>query len=209
MLAFLLVVGLGLAACGETKTIEKTSSTKTVVTIKQGKTKTVTTQAGGGGGGGGGGTTSSGGFSLSNASLGFAQNVRQAYLDSGGGSRTVTAYSPVKGRSYEIFCRPTGGRVTCSGGTTSGAVISFSSSGGGSGGGGSSSGGNLTWNAQTSAGFAQNVREAYVSGGSGSRTVTAYSPANGREYQIYCSDNGSRVTCSGGTTTGAVISFDS
>lgn len=189
------VAGLG---CGENKTvIEKSTSEKTVYKTSPGggKTTTVLTQAGGGGAGGGGGS----GLNYTGASSGFARAVRDEYLRRGGGDITVTAYSQAKGRSYDIVCVG-GTRVVCQGGTTENAYITFpgSASGGG--------GGSLRYTG-ASAGFAEAVRDEYVRRGGGDITVTAYSEAKGRSYDIVCT-GGARVVCEGGTTENAYITFD-
>ena len=79
------------------------------------------------------------------------------------------------------------------------------SSVGGGGASGSGSGG-LSYTG-ASPGFAQNVRDEYVRRGGGDITVTAYSAANGRNYDIVCV-RGARVVCQGGTTKNAYITFD-
>jgi serine/threonine protein kinase len=72
------------------------------------------------------GTTSCGGdLSVGPVtSCGFAQNVEQAYDQTSGGNRPVTAFSPATGVSYTIDC--TGGSPhACTGGTTKGGSLYF------------------------------------------------------------------------------------
>jgi hypothetical protein len=59
-----------------------------------------------------------------NTSCGFAQNVEQAYFQTGGGSQAVSAYSPATGLTYTIDCT---GDVphACTGGTTHDASVYF------------------------------------------------------------------------------------
>jgi len=61
----------------------------------------------------------------------------------------------------------------------------------------SSCGGGVFVGANTSCPFAQNVRDAYSRTGGGYVTVTAYSPATGRSFDMYCS-GGSPHVCTGG-----------
>jgi hypothetical protein len=57
-------------------------------------------------------------------SCGFAQNVEQAYDQTKGGNRAVTAFSPATGVSCKIDC--TGGSPhACTGGTTNGGSLYF------------------------------------------------------------------------------------
>jgi phage tail tape-measure protein len=49
-----------------------------------------------------------------NTSCLFARNVVQAYYESGGGSTTVIAYSPVTDRSYSMYCQA-GAQIVCAG----------------------------------------------------------------------------------------------
>jgi hypothetical protein len=52
-----------------------------------------------------------------NTSCAFAINVQQAYLDNiGVGSGYVSAYSPVTGQLYQIYCQDNGGTVVATGG---------------------------------------------------------------------------------------------
>ena len=75
--------------------------------------------------------------------------------------------------------------------------------------GGGASGGGAAGLSYTgaSSGFAQAVRDEYVRRGGGDITVTAYSQAKGRSYDIVCTA-GARVVCQGGTTENAYITFD-
>jgi hypothetical protein len=60
-----------------------------------------------------------------------------------------------------------------------------------------SCGGDLFVGANTSCPFARNVRDAYASSGGGNTNVTAFSPATGRSYVMYCT-GGSPHVCTGG-----------
>jgi Glucodextranase, domain B len=65
-------------------------------------------------------------------------------------------------------------------------------------------GGGLTVGPNTSCPFAQNVRDAYESSGSG--VLDVYSPTTGQTYRMYCT-SGSPVVCTGGN--GASVYFTS
>lgn len=195
----LLGAALVLGACSESKTVIRETS-KTVTTVKNGTT-TTTTQAAGGRKS----STSQdpGGLSYTGASPGFARAVQAEYWRSGGGDITVTAYSEANGRSYDILCTAAA-RVVCTGGTTRSAYITFPNDASASS--TNASGANLSYRGASS-GFAQAVRDEWVRRGGGDITVTAYSEANGRSYDIVCT-TGRRVVCTGGTTKSAYITFD-
>jgi len=62
-----------------------------------------------------GGSPCGGGLSVGpNTSCSFAQNVRDAYRESGGGS-SIRVYSPVTKQTYTMSCT-TGSRTVCTGG---------------------------------------------------------------------------------------------
>jgi hypothetical protein len=123
----------------------------------------------------------------SNTSCPFAENVVKAYAATGSGVLDVS--SPVTGQSYRMYC--TGGAVhVCTGGNS--ASVYFGNTGGyslGNCGSGVSAGPN------TSCGFAENVRAAYRQ--SGSPVVSAFSPATGKTYTMYCTSSSPHV-CTGG-----------
>ena len=59
----------------------------------------------------------SGLFAGEHTSCQFAQEVEAAYFANGGISdATVSAYSPVTGTTYSMYCTEAGGTVTCTGG---------------------------------------------------------------------------------------------
>jgi Glucodextranase, domain B len=123
-----------------------------------------------------------------NTSCPFAQNVVEAYAATGSGVLDVR--SPVTGQTYRMFC--TGGVThVCTGGNN--ASVYFGSTGNYSLG---NCGNGLSAGPNTSCGFAENVRAAYRS--SGSSVVTAFSPATGRSYTMYCTTSSPHV-CTGGT----------
>lgn len=67
----------------------------------------------------GGGPFSRAGAGSSATSCPFASSVRDSYLASGagGGAATISAYSPVTGTSYTMYCAPAGSNVVqCTGG---------------------------------------------------------------------------------------------
>jgi hypothetical protein len=123
----------------------------------------------------------------SNTSCPFAQNVVEAYTATGSGVLDVR--SPVTGQTYRMYC--TGGTVhVCTGGNN--ASVYFGNTGGYSLG---NCGGDLSAGPNTSCGFAENVRTAYRQ--SGSSVVTAFSPATGKTYTMYCTTSSPHV-CTGG-----------
>ena len=67
----------------------------------------------------GGGPFARAGAGSSSTSCPFASSVRDSYLASGagGGAATISAYSPVTGTSYTMYCAPAGTNVVqCTGG---------------------------------------------------------------------------------------------
>jgi hypothetical protein len=165
-------------------------------------TITVTRRTGGGNGGGGGGqsttqgtppplagpTDCGGGLTAgANTSCPFAENVRAAYNQTGSGVLDVS--SPVTGQTYRMYCT-SGSPHVCTGGNN--ASVYFGDTVGYDTG---NCGGGLSVGPNTTCGFAENVRSAYER--SGSDVVTAYSPATGRNYTMYCTDT-SPHTCTGG-----------
>lgn len=50
----------------------------------------------------------------------FTENVRRAYVDyrnsTGAESGTITAYSPARNLNYDMWCRPEGSKIKCTGG---------------------------------------------------------------------------------------------
>jgi Glucodextranase, domain B len=122
-----------------------------------------------------------------NTSCPFAQNVVEAYAATGSGVLDVR--SPVTGQTYRMFC--TGGTVhVCTGGNN--ASVYFGNTGAYSLG---NCGGDLSAGPSTSCGFAENVRAAYRE--SRSSVVTAFSPATGKTYTMYCTTSSPHV-CTGG-----------
>jgi Glucodextranase, domain B len=122
-----------------------------------------------------------------NTSCPFAQNVVEAYAATGSGALDVR--SPVTGQTYRMYC--TGGTVhVCTGGNN--ASVYFGNTGAYTLG---NCGGDLSAGPNTSCGFAENVRAAYRS--SGVSVVTAFSPATGRTYTMYCTTSSPHV-CTGG-----------
>jgi hypothetical protein len=76
-----------------------------------------------------GGDAASGGISVNSVtSCAFAENVESAWNSSGdSGSGTVTAYSPVTGQTYTMYCTPSGtGYEVCTGGNN--AYVEFAAS---------------------------------------------------------------------------------
>jgi len=76
-----------------------------------------------------GGDAASGGISVNSVtSCPFAENVESAWNSSGdSGSGTVTAYSPVTGQTYTMYCTPSGtGYEVCTGGNN--AYVEFAAS---------------------------------------------------------------------------------
>jgi Glucodextranase, domain B len=122
-----------------------------------------------------------------NTSCPFAQNVVEAYAATGSGVLDVR--SPVTGQTYRMYC--TGGTVhVCTGGNN--ASVYFGNTGAYTLG---NCGGDLSAGPNTSCGFAENVRAAYRS--SGASVVSAFSPATGRTYTMYCTTSSPHV-CTGG-----------
>ncbi|MEA2272047.1 MAG: hypothetical protein QOI98_755, partial [Solirubrobacteraceae bacterium] len=123
----------------------------------------------------------------SNTSCPFAENVVKAYTATGSGVLDVG--SPVTGQTYRMFC--TAGTVhVCTGGNN--ASVYFGNTSGYSTG---NCGGDLSVGPNTSCGFAENVRAAYRQ--SGSSVVSAFSPATGKTYTMYCTTSSPHV-CTGG-----------
>ena len=86
------------------------------------------------GGGGGSSSSAKAGGSLSSAWAGtsvtsapFVERVRQAYVayrnNTGAESGTISAYSPVTGQTYSMWCRPSGANIKCSGGNNAVVII--------------------------------------------------------------------------------------
>ena len=122
-----------------------------------------------------------------NTTCPFAQNVYDAYQQSGSG--VVQAYSPATGGNITMYCTA-GSAHVCTGGNNASVYFgNVSSYDYGNCGGGVSVGPN------TSCSFAYNVRDEYNS--SGSSVIRVFSPATGRTYTMYCT-SGSPHQCTGG-----------
>lgn len=149
---------------------------------------------------------------------GFAANVEQAYNETGGGDQTVLASSPATGLTYTMHC--TGGTEhVCTGGKN--ASVYFGSAGSTSGtatqsaptttpSGLKACDQNISANSATSCPFAENVFKSYAedyraNGEQSANAVSAYSSATGRNYSMSCSNDGTTVTCSGGSD--ALVTF--
>jgi len=67
-----------------------------------------------------GGNLSSAWKGTSSTSDPFVRNVHSAYVryrnSTGAESGTITAYSPTTGLTYNMWCRPAGGNIKCTGG---------------------------------------------------------------------------------------------
>jgi hypothetical protein len=146
-----------------------------------------------------------------NTTCPFAENVRAAYENSGPG--IVTAYSPATNRSYAMTCS-NGPSVVCAGGNDASVYFPGQSAGdayetqrqgngdptpavasAGSYSRETACGEELAVGPNTTCAFAESVRSAYQSSGSG--TVIAYSPVTHKTYAMTCS-GGSPVICTGG-----------
>jgi hypothetical protein len=92
---------------------------------------------------------------------------------------TPTVTQTVQAPSPPVSSPPTAGRTSC--------------------------GGNLSVGPNTSCAFAANVQSAYESAGGGNTTVSVYSPATGRTYDMSCGPSGGVVVCTGGQ--GASVYF--
>lgn len=96
------------------------------------KKQAKTTTSGGSSSNGSGGSSGSSGSSGSpcgsgvsagpNTSCAFALNVAQAYFDAGGGSPTVSVYSPVTQKTYTMTCTA-GAPTVCRGGNNASVFI--------------------------------------------------------------------------------------
>lgn len=120
----------------------------------------------------------------------FAENVRAAYRQTGGGA--IDVYSPTTGRTYRMYCTSSAPHV-CTGGNN--ASVYFSDSGTGTSYDTSGCGGGLDVGPTTSCAFAVNVRAAYER--TGSNSLSVYSPTTGRTYSMFCTSSSPHV-CTGG-----------
>jgi hypothetical protein len=117
----------------------------------------------------------------------FAERVRAAYNQTGSGVLDVT--SPVTGQTYRMYCTA-GAAHICTGGNN--ASVYFGDTSGYNTG---NCGGGLSVGPNTSCRFADNVRSAYER--SGNSVISAFSPATGRTYTMYCTNTSPHV-CTGG-----------
>jgi serine/threonine protein kinase len=158
----------------------------------------------------------SGGVSVraDTTSCAFGQNVEQAYLQTSGGTRDVSAYSPATNATYTMHCTGTSPHI-CTGGNN--AEVQFAASPSGSQSSSTSlpaATGALTHCDQniqaekstTSCGFAQNVFVAYwdaykAHGQQSNTTVNASSPVTKKTYTMTCPSDGTNVVCTGGNNS--------
>jgi hypothetical protein len=119
-------------------------------------------------------------------SCGFAENVREAFDQTGSGILTVA--SPATDQTYRMYCT-SGSTHVCTGANH--ASVTFGDSGHYE---SQSCGAGLAVGPNTSCGFAKNVQRAYETSHAG--VIRASSPTTASTYTMYCTDR-SPHTCTG------------
>ncbi len=219
LLAVVALAGIGAGALAAAGVFSKTSTATTIV--EKGRTTIVTTATSALGatpsGTPSGTKPCGGGLSVgANTSCAFAANVEHAYDQAGGGSQTVSAYSPATGLTYTINCTA-GSPHVCTGGTTHNASIYFTSGPSGAPGSRSSVGTppssttglhacdqNVFVNAHTSCKFAENVFYEYTQSprDPSGQVMTIFSPVTQNDYTVTCTpDQQGDVDCSSNTNS--------
>jgi serine/threonine protein kinase len=158
----------------------------------------------------------------------FAENTQSAYAEANG-SKDISVYSPVTGKTYAMACKGTS-LITCTGGNNASVYFGSAKASGQntepaprvepepapepeySGGGAATIAcdSNIYVNEVTSCPFAENVFEAYADeyqsyGESGYYYVEAYSEETGKSFGMDCYDDSDLVECTGGKD--ALVTF--